>query len=646
MLAGHVSLGAVALATGLLLAMPAQPRGGDDPPIVKRAREQAKKFMREWRGEWKKGYLHVGNNPVRDAAGHCHFDGSGRNAPPNIIGGQSRKSQCPTWLPRRDSMWDERFGIDQAIRNVSVRERLRERRATVLALLDTALAAAPRNAVLRGQLVRFAVDQRDSARAWRVVAGCGDDPGWCALLGTFIASSFSEVHRADSLADVAERAMSPGQRCSRTDVALLVPPGDRHEWLERPCPERLVLERAFWWLADPFWSVPGNERRAEHFARLVTVKLHADFESDERFDWRLRVGGDALGVMVIRYGWPTFVGWQGHHEDIGHRSWLGFYDEAVPTPTPEYMAPRIHTAPPFDAVQSAVTLKRDDWKHVSAGWDKWRRHWDAGWWEVEHMPLSVSAILPVPDQTVFFRRANDALMALVSREPTVDSAISPQPRYVNTLAASPSPDSIRLAKPAVQRDGRVGYVLPLREQQVLSIEMVPDSAGLPAGRSRFSVIPPAPLSELARGEIALSDVALYDARGDAPATVEDALGVMFPSGTVPEGVKLGLFWEVYGLREGEPVDVELRVESEAEGLLRRLGGLTGLMTTDAAVNIRWRLPGPGGQGTPFVEDGVRVQSHVLAIDGRSLKRGRHTMTLKFTRPGAPSATTIREFEVR
>jgi hypothetical protein len=155
----------------------------DDLPIVKRAKDQAQKFMRDWRAEWKKGYLHVGNNPVRDAAAHCHFDGGGHNAPPNIIYSGTRKSQCPTWLPRLpDTMWDERHGIDQAIRNSAIRERLRSRRAALLALFDSAVAALPGNAVLRGQVVRFAVDQRDSVRAWRTVRSCNDDPPWCALL--------------------------------------------------------------------------------------------------------------------------------------------------------------------------------------------------------------------------------------------------------------------------------------------------------------------------------------------------------------------------------------------------------------------------------------------------------------------------------
>ena len=647
MLSGFGALSVLAFAVSPLVLASPQSRAGVDPPIVKRAKDQARRFMRDWRGEWTKGYLHVGNNPVRDAAAHCHFDGAGHNAPPNIIYSGTRKSQCPSWLPALpDSMWDERHGIDLAIRNLSARERLRGRRAALIALFDSALAASPRSTLLRGQMVRFAVDQRDSARAWTVIRGCADDPSWCALLGTYTASSFGELRRADSLAVVAERAMTREERCARIDVALLVSPSERSEWLRRPCPQRLALERAFWWLADPFWSVTGNERRAEHFVRLVMVKLRTDLESDERFDWRTRYGGDALAVMVIRYGWPTFVGWQGHRDDLGHRAWLKFHDAAVPTPSPEYMAPRIRTAPPFHAVMSSVTLTRSDWKDMSAGWDRWKRHWDREWWASEHMPLAVSAILPVPDQTVFFRRASHALMALVSREPEVDSGIARTATFVTTLAVSPSPDSITVLQPTLARERRVGFVVPLSDQAVLSVEMLPDSGRLPAGRSRFSVIPPTPLRELPRGEIALSDIALYDARGDAPATIADALPLMFPSGIVPENVKLGLFWEVYGLREGEPVDVEFRVETEAEGFLRRLGGLTGLMASDAAVNIRWRLPGPGGQGVPFVEDGVRVQSHVLAIDSRSLKRGRYMMTLRFTRPGAPSAASIREFEVR
>jgi hypothetical protein len=39
------------------------------------------------------------------------------------------------------------------------------------------------------------------------------------------------------------------------------------------CGERQSFEERFWWLSDPFWSVPGNERFDEHLARNVQARL-------------------------------------------------------------------------------------------------------------------------------------------------------------------------------------------------------------------------------------------------------------------------------------------------------------------------------------------------------------------------------------
>jgi hypothetical protein len=61
-----------------------------------------------------------------------------------------------------------------------------------------------------------------------------------------------------------------------------------------------IAER-LWWLADPFWSVPGNDRRTEHFARHTMSKIQEPARNAYNISW-----SSDLREMVVRYGWARF----------------------------------------------------------------------------------------------------------------------------------------------------------------------------------------------------------------------------------------------------------------------------------------------------------------------------------------------------
>ena len=180
----------------------------------------------------------------------------------------------------------------------------------------------------------------------------------------------------------------------------------------------------------------------------------------------------------------------------------------------------------------------------------------------------------------------------------------------------------------------------------MSIELIPASGSrAPAGRSRYAVVPPSPLLELPAGEIALSDLALYRGGTEMPGSLDQLLPLMHSSLRLPRGDRIGLFWEVYGVNAGEPFDVEVRVESESQSLLRRLGAIAGIVDPPSAVAIRWREPGPARAGPPFLEGGVGVQPHSFVLDARSLPSGRYLLTVRVSRQGGRLATSVREFQV-
>jgi len=636
-------LSGLILVLGTQLAAQPSPPKADTIAVARKARAAARDLMRTWRREWLRGYRDTANNKLRDAAGHCHFDGVGPNHPPNLILSGTRRSMCPTWYPLAEVGNDERRGIDAPLPEVA-RNRIRVRRAAVLALLDTAVAGSPDNAALHGQRVRFAVDQRDSAQTRRAVEQCGALDGWCALLGVYAAAQFGDLMTADSLVDVALNRMAIEQRCSWNDVAWLLDPSDKKAYDRRDCADRIRLERVFWWLADPLWTQPRNERRAEHYSRQVAVVLRAELEADERFDWRRDKGGLALAQLVVRYGWPSFVGWLGRLADDGHRSWLGFDDNAVTTPTAEYTTPRTHTVPLWRTVANPSTLDRDDWRDMSPR--RSRNRWDFDWWAQEHMMLSSGPIVAIPDQTAFFRRAHNALIAVATQMP--GEVFRGSDRHTASLVLSAAPDSALVVQRLVSTTGRVALTAPVLEPCLVSMEILAESRTV-AGRSRYAVVPLSGLDELPKGEIALSDLALFEVDPEAmpPASVDELLPRMLPSPSVPRGARLGVFWETYGLDTGDVVDVRLRVERDEEGFLRRLAAMTGFASDEkAAVEISWREPQGGFSGRAFADGGVRVQPRAITLGLAALEAGRYTVMLKLTPAGGPAAVSVRPLVIR
>jgi hypothetical protein len=623
-----------------------RPRGAaDDSALARKFRSEARSFFREWRKQWYRGFRDTANNKLRDAAGHCHGGGTGNRYPPNFIGsGATAKAMCPHWYPYAALQRDERQGIDAALTN-EARVKIRDRRASLLALLDTALAAMPTNVILHGQRVRFAVDQRDSARAERALTACPGLDGWCDMLGVYVAAQLGDLRRADSLVDRALAAMRVTEQCEWGDLSAILQIDERSNYRRRDCAARRTVNANFWWLADPLWSQPGNERRAVHFARLMEVTLRSELAWDERFDWTPRLGGLAYSQMIIRYGWPSLLAWLGRLEDDGHRSYLGYDDQAVTTLSPEYIFPRAHTTPPLNAAVSPSVLARDDWRDMGPRWN--RDHWNRDWWAFEHMPLDGGPMVVVSDQTATFRRTRHALAAVATQMP--EWAMARARGYNAWVVYGESPDSAIAATTPLPSTGRIAMTVPAPSPGIVSIELVStDRYALVTGRSRYAVIPLSALRELPRGELALSDIALFDAESDtrAPASLEAMLPRMLPSTEVARGSRLGVFWETYGLAKNEAVTVRLRVQRDDRSMLSRLSDFLGVGGDPPAVDITWREPRADLVGSDFLEGDIPVQTRAITLGLAALQPGDYTVSLTITRTGAPAAVSMRSLVIR
>jgi hypothetical protein len=305
---------------------------------------------------------------------------------------------CPLWTPwvanlmvkhpmgvRPPTRDDERTNIDAYIAADRL-PTIRARRTELLNRIATARQLLPGDDFLIGQEIRFLLDHGDTVRAGRSAAACRASAWWCAALGGYVAYGTGAVRAADSLFQFAASAAPDTVRCTWSDLSALLGSGgrsivsplvltsERQAYQRFPCgPARDSVNAVFWWLADPLYSEPGNERRAEHYARHVLTTLRSAIpEMSERWNWPAADGGSGAREMLVRYGWPTASGWDS--EDSANARWKAARDNwshAKPTDDvmkaglyPRYDAystGRVHSVPAWSAVEQWTTAGDSTW---------------------------------------------------------------------------------------------------------------------------------------------------------------------------------------------------------------------------------------------------------------------------------------------
>jgi hypothetical protein len=206
--------------------------------------------------------------------------------------------------------------------------------------------------------------------------------------------------------------MSATERCDWDDVGPLLPPADRARYGALPCAARDSVSARVWWVSDPLWIEPGNERRVEHDARRTLVRLRAALSEDERHYWQPLDGGDALIEMVVRYGWPSRSVWGGRHEDANHTGWLAGRGSAGSPPyvTAEYVGERPHVVPPLRIALDPSSARGADWQLHPADVSRPGR-----WWPTEHYARRAGPLVQLAEgQWALFRRRDAALLAVAT----------------------------------------------------------------------------------------------------------------------------------------------------------------------------------------------------------------------------------------
>ena len=697
----------VVIAVIAFVAQTAGAQPSRDSVTVARALDAVRQFQSIWRNQWTAGLPErakrmnkiQGPVPAHSAATDIRIDPRGgdltcffygpNGAPDHGWGiapklrkinseGNDRHWTCPNWLPPIDYYFsqailgDEREWIDNAL-EPSSRPRVATERRALLQQLRLAVSAVPHDSVLVGQYIRMLVDNREFAGAENAAAHCGASPPWCFALKGYVLHKQGLIAESESAFLASIAAQAPAQRCGFTRIGALLQAEARKAYAKMTCAGQDSINQTVWWLADPLWSVDGNDRLTEQFSRKVMIALHAALGRDERYNWTTLGGGDALIETIERYGWMSFAY---GYSSYGPSYARGPHSVAFPSVAPgayggtpknlneklaaralggfkttyEYSIGRVHVVPPSSMVSDPFSITNEDWSINAPAGTSW--DYTFNWWPEEHY-APVHPLIKLRDQqTAFLRRQDNALLAFSTALAKTDIDRKLGDSVPAAIAVSTGPGTIDVVqRRRVGAQDRLTFLAPLpTAQSIVSVEIPWSSRGERAARSRFAVKPPPPLSQLRAGDAAISDPIILSVPGGTsalPNLADSAIALMHGSTTLPAGSnEIGVYWETYGISAGDSVEVTVGVQRKGAGVVDRVTSVVGaLSSSNSLVTASWFEPQPG-VAVRNVPGAVPIQMRSIVLNISALPVGTYTLEISVKKRGLDALKSAREFTIR
>jgi tetratricopeptide (TPR) repeat protein len=461
------------------------------------------------------------------------------------------------------------------------------RRAELLAALDRAAATLPGDGWIAGQRVRYLSEAGHADRAVGAARACRADPWWCSALEGYALHDAGRYADAEAAFARALQAMPAGQRAEWTDLQRLLPVDGGRIWRRAGEGEREALARRLWWLADPLWSEPGNDRWTEHGARWVFHRLQDRARTTENFPW-----GDDSGELLVRYG--RHVWWERY----------AYGASMFPNGVISYIKPFTREfLPPASAAVDPSTLKGTAWDDDGEP--------DAS----RYAPAYARRFVTLPHDFAVFRRGDQ--VELVAAYAMKHDSLPAHPRVRAAVVAMEDVDAPAIVARATGDSPSGALRLRLAPgKTVVSLEVREESSRI-VGRWREALA-------LARAEHASDLLLLSDAQA-RPTTLDEAGRLARGSGTVAPGETLAVYWELYDVPPGtDTVGVALQLVPGQPGWGRRQLEAVGLARAGQAVSMRWNEEAESG---PIVGRSLGVG---LPPD---LRPGEYTLDVEVRVPG-------------
>jgi hypothetical protein len=403
---------------------------------------------------------------------------------------------------------------------------------------------------------------------------------WCHLARGYV------LHRTRRSSEAAEHFLrglegAPADlRCRLEDVHFLIPGEVRDHYDNIPCEEREGVHRHIWWLADPFYIDPGNDRWAEHISRRFELLFH-----EQRLR-AVRLGGGR--PVIHKRSHERYYVMRGPPD-----SWLGSPWETGNLTSREAAAS--HYVPEALSLEG---LDRNPAYQLKAGErDEGYTRWDG-------------ATSSAPAQVVRFREGDSLMVALASDLSETDlwgdedgrGEEKGGPRGIpRTLpvgrahfVASEGPGQTVSLEPSLIRDELTFAGLLANREQLIGLEVLTPSG---TARHRRALMP------LDSADPAISDLLLFrPVDRHLPETRMQAIGMMLHTMSPESDLPFGVYWEAYGIDPEGEIHFTLRFEGLGGGLLGRLGRAIGFAGSEPG-SVSWSEP--AGEG-PYLSRAIRI----------------------------------------
>lgn len=475
-----------------------------------------------------------------------------------------------------------------------------EARNALLRTLDSAAARSPTDDWIAGQRIRYLLEAGRDTAAVRAADACAGTAWWCEALRGLALHEAGANAASDSAFSRALAAMPERERCRWTDVTMLLDDAQRKRYGKVGCGRREDLAARLWWLSDPFFGIPGNDRQTEHYARHVMSRIIDGTRAGYDVRW-----GDDLRELVLRYGWSRY--WT-----VAPASGLEVRQGAI---SGHEASPNYHFFPASLKIDSAAHIGDSTWSFRDQRSPE------------RYAPRVARVVRELTPQIAVFRRG-DSLQVVAAYDVSRDTAFSGGTVRSALVLARDERDQPLISEVTQQR-GWHSMTIDATPR-VLSLETwSPDKKRGARLRQGLWVSPRRPNS------IAVSDILLFDASPDA-IDLGSILPHMLGNLRVRTDKKVGLYWEAYGLaRPDSALPVSLTL-TRVEGALRRLAVAIGLGKRSSPLSIAWReTPSMGG-----------IASRSVVLDLSLIPRGRYKLKLELTPSGSPPVTSTRIIEIR
>ncbi|HET7612979.1 MAG TPA: hypothetical protein VFK26_03555 [Gemmatimonadaceae bacterium] len=439
---------------------------------------------------------------------------------------------------------------------------IKKARAELLRDLSKAADALPGDDWIAGQRIRYLTEGRDTS-AVSVARSCRATRWWCDALLGFALHVAGNYLAADSAYALALEGMPSPTRCHWLNLAPLLDDDIRGTYHKLPCPQREAIDERIWWVADPLFMVPGNERRTEHFSRVLHTVLQSESVNTYGSSW----GGD-LAELILRFGWA---------EKWTREPSQSMYPESQGSVTGHEREPGYHfflTQPPPDSLALITDSVFDIFQFPP---------------REQYSPVYTRAFEKLDAQVARFRHG-DSTRVIASFDVSTDT-IFRKTKFTAALIATGDPETTPSITQVVESPVR--NVLSLStpwKSQLIGVELLAkDSSGAARWRSGFSEIP------LDSGRISVSDLLFVDGAPSLPSTLEEAIPRAHGGTKFRRNQKIALFWELYGKTPADSsLPISLTITPVDESLLRRAFRALRVAPKLTPLNIRWQENGGAG----------------------------------------------------